>query len=262
MCDALRQQRRALFESLRKSTSWFYYNHLAAYIDRIKGRKEQQCYETHSRKLGTVFRLGLSRRFRTLNANDVIFNFSSRSFSTGEIDALAHGLKFSFASHRLNYQSHFLSYERFYRQLPCEQMYNRTVDAINLVRSALDQIAFSSHYSLSHRLSPYHKRFIATLKELAAADNLIVTRPDNSHGVVLLDKSSYIDKMYQISSDATKFLPCDCEWLKLVIKCEDKVNRFIDSIFKIVIFNDFQTSYSKQLNLNLAYQWYTKRSSF
>ena len=39
--------------------------------------------------------------------------------------------------------------------------------------------------------------------------NIIITRPDKGNGVVILNRCDYVNKMYDISNDVSKFLPCN-----------------------------------------------------
>ena len=39
--------------------------------------------------------------------------------------------------------------------------------------------------------------------------NIIITRPDKGNGVVILNRCDYVNKMYDILNDVSKFLPCN-----------------------------------------------------
>jgi hypothetical protein len=73
---------------------------------------------------------------------------------------------------------------------------------------------------------------VNTLKILASDLSIIICKPDKGNGVVLLDRIDYNSKMLQILSDTTKFVPVVGDWLKILFKIEDKLNRFIDELFK------------------------------
>jgi hypothetical protein len=160
--------------------------------------------------------------------------------SSEETEALSLGLKFSFEPSKLNYLSHFLSFERFYRSLSYEQMHNKTNDLMNYLRSTLKQVAFSTFYSFTSCLSTHHKQFLRILKDLALDRKLIVTKPDKGNGVVLLDRDAYVEKMLLILQDTSKFTSCSEDWLTEVFRCEDKVNRFANSLYKDGIMNEHQ----------------------
>ncbi len=49
-------------------------------------------------------------------------------------------------------------------------------------------------------------------------------------GVVVLDRAQYVEKTEEILSDDAKFERLSGDWLKLIIRCEDKLNRFLRNI--------------------------------
>ena len=55
-------------------------------------------------------------------------------------------------------------------------------------------------------------------------------RPDKGNGIVLLDRNVYCNKMNEILNDRTKFKPINDDWLKVIFKLEDRLNRFLKSI--------------------------------
>jgi hypothetical protein len=119
-----------------------------------------------------------------------------------------------------------------YQFLSNECIHNKTVDSLNFLRSTLKQVAFSSFYSFRSNLSRFHQKSICLLRNLSSDKDLVVTKMDKGNGVVLLDRRTYLDKMNQVLGDTSKFVLCCEDWIKLVFRCEDKVNRFIDNVFK------------------------------
>ena len=71
------------------------------------------------------------------------------------------------------------------------------------------------------------KTDIRQLKELASNKEVIVCKPDKGRGVVLLDRSTYINKITEIISDASKFELLSVEMEKYTTKIEDKINNFL-----------------------------------
>ena len=51
-----------------------------------------------------------------------------------------------------------------------------------------------------------HKECFRVINRLRKNDNTIITEPDKSFGVVLLNKSDYVDKMNEILDDQSKFI--------------------------------------------------------
>ena len=50
-----------------------------------------------------------------------------------------------------------------------------------------------------------HKECFSAINSLQKNDDIIVTKPDKGSGVVLLNKSDYVDKMNKIPDDQSKF---------------------------------------------------------
>ena len=67
--------------------------------------------------------------------------------------------------------------------------------------------------------------------------DIIVTRPDNGKGVVILNRSDYERKILTILGDEIKFALVNEDIYKLVLRFEDKYNRLIDDLFKKNIVN-------------------------
>ena len=90
-------------------------------------------------------------------------------------------------------------------------------------------------YSFKSRLSPRDKLYISELKKLSRDKNLIVTKPDKGSGIVILNRVDYINNMENLLSDGSAFSKISTDLFKTVLKYEDKVNRFVDNLFKLKI---------------------------
>ena len=108
-------------------------------------------------------------------------------------------------------------------------IYDKSVDAINRVRGSLKDTAFRTYYSF-HRSE--HDNSVKILKSLSQDQTIIIIRPDKGNGIVLLDKTDYIDKINCILHDNSKFKIINEDWFKTIIKQEDKVNRFLTKLLK------------------------------
>ena len=71
---------------------------------------------------------------------------------------------------------------------------------------------------------------IKAKKNFASNPDIIICKPDKGRGVVILDKSTYIEKITSIVSDATKFSVVDIQIDKYTRKIEDKLNNFLKSV--------------------------------
>ena len=224
-----------LSSELRLSTSHLDFNHLISYINNNNEKKENSYIRNHARKL---HRLGLRNSFEKLEPDKVIFNYSSRTLSPIEKDALSLGLKFSFNPLKLDYIRHFVAFEKIFSSLKSNPIYRGNIDSLNCLRSSVKQLAFNSYYSFKSQISQQHKGFIKALKRLSSDKSLIVTKPDKGYGIVVLDKTSYIGKMKLILADATKFCRISEEWKTCIYRNQDKVSRFVDELFKKKVINE------------------------
>ncbi|KAG7171612.1 hypothetical protein Hamer_G014750 [Homarus americanus] len=75
---------------------------------------------------------------------------------------------------------------------------NKTLETL------IPEIVYRACHGTKQALSK--EEFLA-LKNLASNDNIIITKPDKGNGVVILNKTSYVEKMMNILNDRTKFAP-------------------------------------------------------
>ncbi|KAL5251675.1 hypothetical protein ACHWQZ_G014720 [Mnemiopsis leidyi] len=78
----------------------------------------------------------------------------------------------------------------------------------NIFAKKLAEIAFSSFYKFNntrHDLLNIPKEEFRALKELSKNSEIVIMKPDKGSGIVILNRSDYIDKMMDIIGDTTKF---------------------------------------------------------
>ena len=73
---------------------------------------------------------------------------------------------------------------------------------------------------------------VQNLKTLSEDPSIAIIKPDKRNGIVLLDKSNYHDEMYGLLNDSDKFILINDDWLKVVIKHEDQISRFLSSLLQ------------------------------
>ena len=71
---------------------------------------------------------------------------------------------------------------------------------------------------------------IKAKENFASNPDIIICKPDKGRGLVILDKSTYIELITSIVSDATKFSVVDVQIDKYTRKIEDKLNNFLKSV--------------------------------
>ena len=87
------------------------------------------------------------------------------------------------------------------------------------------------NFNASKVFSPIFSRGdIALLRKFASDKSTIITKPDKGRGVVILDRSSYVEKMETILNDRSKFVVMSEPILKTIRKVEDKINRLLSKL--------------------------------
>ena len=196
--------------------------------------------ETHSRKLNN---LGILNTLKPLDPSKVIFNYSHYQLTSRESNILALGLNFRLPVFKLNYYKFFLSFEKLYNVLnKCSILNPHNIP--NVLSDTLKGIANKYFYNFKpHKVfSPFFtKDDFKTLRNLSKNNSIVIIRPNKGLGVVLLDKSEYLDKMASIINDHTKFKHLKfADPLLTTLKCEDKINRFLRKLKKEAIINQLE----------------------
>jgi hypothetical protein len=215
--------------ALQSFTSWIDFNHFLNVIDNSNIAKIKETTTTHNRKL---FKLGLTVQTENLNPDDLIVNHSNRILTDEEKDVIAHGLKFGLPPRKIDYHRYFLSFEKLFHQLKREQINEQLNDAKNRVRIFIKNTAFKLYYTFNPYIHNRGNDFYRTLKSLSDDKSIVVVKPDKGNGIVILNKADYIRKMENIIGDVTKFKLINDDWFTIILRHEDKVNRFISKLHK------------------------------
>ena len=78
--------------------------------------------------------------------------------------------------------------------------------------------------------SIFTKADILLLKQFSKNPDIVVCRPDKGNGVVILDKTIYVNKMLNIISDSSKFVKINDDLDKYVLRVETKINNFLTKL--------------------------------
>ena len=105
----------------------------------------------------------------------------------------------------VNREEVFAEFEILYAQLACHKPISS--DELNALKGKLSDLA---HAYCGTPVDPadfsIHKEHFQAIKSLRSNDQIIITKPDKGSGVVILNKSDYIQKMGNIFDDKAKFL--------------------------------------------------------
>ena len=99
---------------------------------------------------------------------------------------------------------------------------------LTMLRPGLS-IALAAYYGYDAAQFPLNisKAELSALKKLSKNKNIVILRPDEGNGVVILNRIDYINKVESLLSDASKFKKLDIEMLDLCLKRENKLIRFL-----------------------------------
>ena len=84
----------------------------------------------------------------------------------------------------------------------------------------------------------FSRHDISLLRSYSSDKSIVVTKPDKGRGVVILDRSAYIEKMEAIITDKSKFSLVSNPILKTIRQVEDKINRLLNKLKSLGMVSD------------------------
>lgn len=216
---------------------------LSKYLNNVK--------QIHNKKLSN---LGISKFQHSDNPDKYIFNLSDYNLSFKEKNILSLGLDFCLPCFKPNSVQLYLSFECLMNSL----INLPSKDNLEYARKKLQDLANSTLQKIKKCNSwlPFFKKCdLDTLKKLSSNRNLIICKPDKGRGIVLMNRTDYINKMNHILEDNTKFKIINEDPFKLSIRLQDKSNRFISVLKENEIINDstYKTLYTSGSSLGQLY---------
>ena len=203
------------------------------YVDDMVHRYRNNTTIVHKRKLNN---LGVSNDVRPCDPEKVVFNFSKLTLNSRVKTLLAFGLDFCLPVYKLNFYKYFLPLESFISRLKYLGLHRDIEYAEFLNRF------HSSTMKYFYNFNPFKvfsavigKSDIVELRKLASNREIVVCKPDKGRGVVLMDRSSYVQSLLKLISDRAKFdiIPMSLE--KYTQKIEDKINNFLRKIRELKV---------------------------
>ena len=214
-----------LRSALRASTSILDFYHLQKLIIRTSENSINKVKSIHLKKL---INLGLPNT-NSLSPDSVIFNYSHRVLSSHEKSVLALGLKFALPISRPDFYTHFLSCEKFFDRLKDLDMRVPPGGNQPSFKHSYKHLCLSGFYSFKRSFKDFRfsKEEWGALKSLKDDKSICIMKPDKGNGIVLLNRVDYVQKMDSILRDTDKFLGIKGDLYPLILKNEDKLNRFL-----------------------------------
>ena len=170
--------------------------------------------------------------------SDLIFNFSSHVLTKSQESILMKGLNYALPPKSLKYENYLLNFELLFRSVKNEK--SCADGEIDNLKSELRNLAHSSFKSYNRKkkkLENLTEEEHKALNELLSLDNTIIQKADKGNVVVLLDKSTYVEKMVSILNDTSKFIPMTFDKehadLKYILEKEQEINKFLNKLVDI-----------------------------
>ncbi|CAI2735413.1 unnamed protein product [Schistosoma spindalis] len=137
------------------------------------------------------------------NPSQYVHNFSSVILEKTELEALSLGPKFCDSKKTVNKMDVKIQFENLYAQTA--ELVSSSKDNIERFKSTLVDCCFK-YLNHGHNMKGIlTKKHLEALRKLKTNDNLLITKPDKGHGIVLMDKNNYINKMKALLNDKSKF---------------------------------------------------------
>ena len=198
---------------------------MLALIDKNTDKKINNVVFTHNRKL---LRLGIDLD-KKVDKNKVIYNFSDRTLSEEQKDALSLGLDYCMPLSSIKHSKFFLYFEKLCHTIKNSPIYK---DSWHNITNGISTTANEAFKLFKRQQSENHdpNPLIPALKSLKDDKDIIITKPDKGRGVVLLNRRDYHNILQTIINDRSKFKQITTDKATYLLKLEDKLNRLLRSI--------------------------------
>ena len=163
---------------------------------------------------------------------NVIFNLSSHTLSPLEEEGLRNGLKFILSPHKIDEVDLYARLESlvgtiYYSEGNPPQLANI---ASELGREAQNAIERFNHNKPTPNI---RKSVLQALKGLASNKDLVISKPDKGNGVVIMDRTDYVNKVMDILGDPNKFKESPTvDLYKPTLKLENEVSFLLKELMK------------------------------
>ena len=175
--------------------------------------------------------LGIFNDLVPVNPFEVVHNYSSIKIPERIQFLLAFGLQFNLPIFKIDFYKFFHPLEKIAFSLNHESCHGDKKEFFDKMKFCVNKFYYG--FKSSRVFSPiFGASDIGFLRSFARdnCEKIVVSKPDKGHGVVIVDKSSYLCSMEALISDSTKFSPISTDISKWCTKIEDKINRFLGKL--------------------------------
>ena len=223
-----------LQNEIRTVVSFIDWNHIHNTLATSNEKMVKKVKVIHNYKLSELMGSELKH-----NPDDVIRNYSSYQLSDVEKSLLSRGLNFAIPPKKLKYQDYLLPFELLYRDV---KDVDEVKDSLIHLKARLKDVGLSSfrlYNKKDHRFENLDSDEYEAFLGLAGNDNIIIQKADKGNTVVIVDKSSYVQRMEDLLSDTSKFQKISFnpkhkvnKELRHIIDMEDAIKKCLDDLLE------------------------------
>ena len=177
---------------------------------------------THEKKL---LSLGIKRGIDPCDPEKVIFNYSNVKIPPRIKYLLAFGLDFGLPTFKLDFAKFFLSFEKLVHSL--KNVSSSTEHSELCRRLKLVSHKYFYGFKSCKIFSIFKKEDITNLQKFGEKEDIVIAKPDKGNGIVVVQKSHYMEGMLKIISNSAKFEMVTEEVKRVSWLLEDKLNNFL-----------------------------------
>ena len=161
-------------------------------------------------------------------------------------------MDFCLPNYKPNFAQFFLPFEIFYSHIRSLPLHGD----LEKIQQFIHNIAHKTYSNNKSDWFPFFKQTdFNILKKLSKNKSLVICRPDKGKGIVLLNRTDYIQKMEDVLSDDSKFTFVGSPNFSNIFKMEDKINRTLKQFKDKSMISDetYNTLYSSGSSYSILY---------
>ena len=147
-----------------------------------------------------------------------------------------------FYARLLNVRTTYCHYEQKPENMKIiHELWSTQLQVASQLRSIANTVRRTAQVELK-QVEKEHRRTFQVLRSLANDRSIIITKPDKGRGVVVMDRTDYLQKMYTIIDDPSTFRAIDTD---TTMKNEDRLTRILRDLKKEEFISDEEYSLAR-----------------
>ena len=164
--------------------------------------------------------------------DNLIFNYSSHLLTPAQESILMKGLNYALPPKKLKYEDYLLDFELLMRSVNSSSCCKDSeVDNFKTKLRDIGHSSLSFYNSKKRKLENITEEEHNAIKELASLEDIIIQKADKGNVIVILDRTTYVERIEALLSDTSKFTPIsftkENDDLKYILERESDINQFL-----------------------------------